>query len=97
MLVILVHHGDVVEDVFLVCHHAPQPVVDDHRQLVGEGRVVADAIGNDRREHVAVPILVLEPLSVQRGAPGGTSEQKSSGALVPGRPDEVAHALHPEH
>jgi hypothetical protein len=34
MLVVLVHHGEVVEDVLLIGEHPPQTVLEDHRDLV---------------------------------------------------------------
>src|SRR5690606_22141684 len=43
--VVLVHHGDVEVDVLLPADHALEAVVEDHRQLVSEGRVVGDAVG----------------------------------------------------
>src|SRR5690606_4026572 len=36
--VVLVHHGDVIEDAFLLLDHAPQALADDHRDLVAVGR-----------------------------------------------------------
>ena len=36
--VVLVHHGDVVEDAFLLRVHAPQAVLHDDGELVGEAR-----------------------------------------------------------
>ena len=36
VVVVLVHQREVVEDVLLLGHHPPQPVLDDHRHLVAE-------------------------------------------------------------
>jgi len=41
MRVVLVQQGQVVEDVVLLLDHALQAVVQDHADLVGEGRVVS--------------------------------------------------------
>ena len=50
MLVILVHDGDVVVDVFLFLEHAAKAVLHDHGNLEGEGRVVTDAVGDQAGE-----------------------------------------------
>ena len=42
-------------------------------------------------------VLVLEPLAVQRRAPGGPADQEPAGAAVAGRPGEVADPLEAEH
>ena len=68
MRVVLVHHGDVVEDLLVFGIHAPQPVVEDHHQLVGVAGVVGDAARHHREHQVAVPVLRRSPspLSVVR-------------------------------
>src|SRR5215218_1555566 len=97
VLVVLVHQGDVVEDVLLLGEHSAQPVLDDDRHLVGVGRVVGDAVGDHRGEDVAVAVLVLEALAVQRGATGRGAEQEAARAHVAGGPGEVADPLEAEH
>ncbi len=59
MHVVLVHAGDVIKDVFLLGEHAPQPVLDDDRELVGVGRIVGDAVRHGGRGNQAVAVLVL--------------------------------------
>ena len=49
MLVVLVHHRQVIEHVLLLGDHAPQAVLHDHRHFVGEGRIVGDAVRDRRR------------------------------------------------
>ena len=95
--VVLVHQRDVVEDVLLLDDHPPQAVLDDHRDLVGERRVVGATVGDDREQHVAVAVLVLQPLAVERRPPGGAAEQEAARAAVAGRPHEVADPLVAEH
>ena len=97
MLIVLVHHRQVVEDVLLLGVHPAQAVLHDHRDLVGEGRVVGDAVRDGRRQHVRVAVLVLQALAVERGAPGGAADQEAAGPRVAGRPGQVADALEPEH
>src|SRR5207249_3447980 len=77
--------------------HAAQPVLDDDGQLVGEGGVIRDAVGDDRGQHVAVAVLVLEALPVEGGAPGGRPQQEAPGPAVAGRPGQVADSLEAEH
>src|SRR5258705_1444509 len=50
MLVVFVHHRDVIEHVLLLRDHPMQAVLDDDRELIGKGRIVRDAIGDDRRD-----------------------------------------------
>ena len=71
--VVLVEQGQVVEDVVLLLDHALQAMVKDHANLVREGRVVADAVGNRAGQDVAVAVFVLQAFAVERGAPGGTA------------------------
>jgi hypothetical protein len=52
VLVVLVHQGDVIEDILLLGHHAAQAVVHDHRDLVAVSRVVAQAVGDHGEQHV---------------------------------------------
>jgi hypothetical protein len=44
-----------------------------------------------------VAVLVLQPLAVERGAPGGGAEQEAAAELVGQRPHLVAGALEAEH
>src|SRR5579864_8256187 len=95
--VVLVHQRDVVEDVFLLGEHAPQPVVDDHGQLVGIGRVVGHAVRHRRRDQLAVAVLMLQALAGERGASGGRAQQEAARLDVARGPDKVADALEAEH
>ena len=95
--VILVEHGDVVVDVFLLDIHPAQAVVDDHRQLVVVGRVVGHTAGNHRGQYVAVAIVVLQAFAHQRGATGGGTEQETAGARIGGGPGQVPDPLQAEH
>ncbi|MNY28776.1 hypothetical protein D3C86_1627760 [compost metagenome] len=72
-------------------------MVDNHRKLTGEGRVIGAAVGNGGRDHMAAAILVLQPFSAQRRAPGGGAEQKATGALVGRSPNQIADTLETEH
>jgi hypothetical protein len=77
--------------------HPPQAVLDDHRELVRVRGVVGDAVGDERGLDVAVAVLVLQPLAVERRAPRGAADEEAARAQVAGRPREVAHALEAEH
>ena len=46
---------------------------------------------------VAVAVLVLQALAVERGAPGSAAEQEAARAHVARRPGEIADALEAEH
>ena len=46
---------------------------------------------------MAVTVLVLQPLAVERGAAGRPAEQEAAGPRVPGRPDQVHDPLEAEH
>src|SRR6267143_1199198 len=95
--VVLVHHGQVVVDVLLRRHHPAQPVLDDHRQLVLEGGIVADAVRDGAGDDVAVAVLVLQAFAVQRRPARGPADQEPARAHVPSGPGEVADALEAEH
>src|SRR5512135_2876290 len=97
MGVVLVHHREVIEHVFLLVVHALHAVLYDHRQLVGEGRVVGDAVGDGGGNQVAVAVLVLQAFAVQRGAAGGAADQEAARAQVARRPGQVADTLEAEH
>ncbi len=93
----LVLDRDVVEDVFLLDVHAPDAVLDDDRQLEGEGRVVGLEVGHRVGEQVGVAVLVLQPLAGEGGAAGGAADQEAAAAHVAGGPDQIADALEAEH
>ena len=95
--VVLIEQRQVEEDVVLLLDHALQAMVQDHRHLVREGRVVADAVGNGAGQDVAVAVLVLQPFAVERGAPAGAPEQEATRLHVTGRPGQIADALEAEH
>ena len=48
-------------------------------------------------DQVAVAVLVLQALAVERGPPGGAAEQEAAGPRVAGRPGQVADPLEAEH
>ena len=93
----LVVQGDVVEDVLVLAVHAAQPVFDDHPELVGEGRVVHLADGDDRGLQQRVTILMLQSFAVKRGTAGSGSDEKTPAAHIRGRPDQIPHPLRTEH
>ena len=64
VLVVLVHHGDVVEDVFLLGEHAAHAVLNDDRDFVLEGRVVGNAVRHQLRQDQAVAVFVLQAFAV---------------------------------
>ncbi len=84
--VVLVHQRQVVEDVLLLGDHPAQTLLDDHRDLIAEGRVVGAAVRHDREQHVAVAVLVLQALAVERRASGGAAEQEAARPAVGARP-----------
>src|SRR5690606_15374847 len=97
LLVVLVHHGDVVVDALLLLHHLVHAVMHDHRQLVAVGGVIAAAVGDGAGEDVAVAVLVLQAFAVQRGASGGAAQQEATGLGIARRPGQVADTLEAEH
>ena len=95
--IVLVHRRDVVENVFLLADHAPQPVLDDDGQLIGIGWVVGHTVRNRRCVNEAVAILVLQALACERGSAGSSADQEAARLLVAAGPDEIADALEAEH
>ena len=96
MNVVLVHHGHIVEDVFLLFEHAAGAVLHDERDLVAETGIVGNAVRHGGVEQVAGAVFVLQALARQRGAPGGGTHQEATGARVAAGPDEIADALEAE-
>ena len=96
-LLVLVVQREVVEDVLTAFVHAPEAVLDDDGDLVGERRVVGKQGRNGARQNVAVAVRVLQPFPVQGGAPGGGAQQETLGLAVRRGPHEVADALKAEH
>ena len=97
MLVVLVHHRDVVEDVLLLGIHPAQSVLDNDGNLIREGRVIGDAVGDRGREQMAVTVLVLQAFPVERGPPCRAADQEAACPQVAGRPGEIADPLEAEH
>ncbi len=97
MSVVLVHDGDVVIDIFLFLEHTAQAVLNDDRQLIGEGGVISHAVGNDARQDVAMAILMLQPLAGERRAPGRAADQEPARPHVARRPGQIADALEAKH
>ena len=96
-LVVLVVKREVVEHVLALGIHAPQAVSDDHRQLVGERRVVSQQRRDCARQNQAVAVLMLKALTVERGAPRGGTAQKALRPHIARQPHQVANALEAEH
>ena len=97
MFVVLVHQGDVEEDVFLLAHHPPQSFLEDDGDLVGKRRIVGDAVRDHRRHQMRVAVRVLQPFAVQGGATSGAAQQEAARPLVARRPDQIADPLQTEH
>ena len=95
--IVFIHGGNVIENRFLFLVHAAQAVLDNNRQFIGIGRIVADAIGNGAGKDMAVAVLVLQTFPVQGGPAGGGANQKPPGLQVSGGPAQVADALEAEH
>ena len=68
----------------------------DHDQLVAEGRIVGDAIGDGGKQEMAGTVLVLKALARQRRATRRRAEEKAAGTRITRRPDEIADALEAE-
>ena len=97
MVVVFIHGGDVIEDVFTLLIHATHTVLNDNGQLIAISRVVAHAIRNRSGHKVTVPILVLQPFAIECGAPGGTTNEKPSSLAITRCPCQVANALKAKH
>ena len=97
MDVVFVEQRDVVVPVFLLGQHPAQTVLNDDRDLVSVGRVVAAAVGNERGEDLAMSVFMLKPFAVERCTSRGTAEQKAARSRIARRPREIADALEAEH
>ena len=61
--VLLVHHRQVIEDALLLLAHPANAVLNDDRELVRKGRIVAHAVRNGIGQQLAVTVLVLQPFA----------------------------------
>src|SRR5690625_6486764 len=95
--VVLVHEGDIKENILLVVHHAPQTVLDNHSDLMGKGGVVANAVRYHRSLYMTVPIFVLQTLAIKCGAPRRTAQNKATGLHVASCPSQNAKPLETKH
>src|SRR5690625_5781651 len=95
--VVLVHEGDIQENILLVVHHAPQTVLENHSDLMGKGGVVANAVRYHRSLYMTVPIFVLQTLAMKCGAPRRTAQNKATGLHVASCPGQIAKALETKH
>ena len=94
----LVVHGEVVHDRLVVLAvHALDTAGYQVCNLEAEGRVIR----NDRRvggcQDRGVAIHVLQALTGQGGAAGGSTDDKAAAHLVAGGPEGIASALEAEH
>src|SRR5579863_10104940 len=97
MNVVFVQERNVVVDVLLIREHAAKAVLYDDRDFVAVRRIVAAAVRDEGREDLAMPVFVLQSLTVERRASAGTAEKKSARARVTGGPCQIADALKAEH
>ena len=95
--VVLVIERQIVEPVFHLLVHAPDSILDNDRNFVGERRVVAVAGGNGACEYQAMAVLVLQSFARERGASTGSAHQETLAARVGESPDQIPDALEPEH
>ena len=78
MRVVLVHAGDVIENIFLLTDHASQTILHDDGQLISIGRIVGTTVRHRRRSDQAVTVLVLQALARKRRAPCGAANQEAA-------------------
>ena len=62
-----------------------------------ERRIVGQQVGNAKRQHMAVTVLMLQAFAGERGAAGGSAQQESAHPHVGRGPDQIANALEAEH
>jgi len=81
-VVVLVVHGDVVEDVIAAVGpvHALQSVVDDRAEFVRKRRVICLTGRHRRGQDQAVAVLVLQAFAHQGGAPGCGAHEEAAGS-----------------
>src|SRR5690606_21263901 len=95
--VVLVHAGDVIEDVLLLGEHPPHAVLDDHGELVRVAGVVSMAVRHRRRDELTVAVLVLKPLARERRPPGRAADQETARLHVAAGPAAIPAPLEAEH
>jgi hypothetical protein len=76
--VVFIHQRQIEIDVFLVFDHALHAMLNNHSHFMRKGRVVRHAIGDRRREDMAMAIFVLQALAVQCRTTCGAAQQETS-------------------
>ena len=94
--VALILHRQIVDQILVARAHPPQPLADNHRNLIAKGRIVGHHVRKTQRHQMALPVLMLQTFAVERSAPGGRADQKAPRHLVAGRPDQIRHPLKTE-
>ena len=96
--IVLVVEGEVVEDVLAaLTEHAADAVFDDDRRFVREGWIVRADVRERRREEMAVAVLVLQALTVERRPPRGRAAHEAPAPRIAEGPDLIARSLESEH
>ena len=94
----LVVEREVPEAVLGVrAEHVGHGLLHDGGHLVGERGVVDEGGRVGGGQQGRLPVIVLQALAHERGAPGGAAGQDAAAAHVAQRPGQVAHPLEAEH
>src|SRR5690606_31106131 len=91
------HEGDIEGDAFIFGIHATHAFTNDHGDLITKNRIVRYTVGDGRREHMTMTILMLQTFSVERRSARSATQKESAATHVTRSPGEVAHALETEH
>ena len=87
MVDIVVIQRNVIEHIFLIFIHPIEAVLYDHSHFISKSGIVGQNVGNRRGQDMAVAVLMLQALAVQRGAAGGGAESESPSARIPECPE----------
>ena len=76
--------------IFVVFVHAADAILHDHSDFIREGRIVALAGGNNARQNLAMPVVMLQSFAEQRGSARRAANQKALSPRIGKRPDQIA-------
>ena len=94
---IFIHQCQIMELIVLLDQHTVHSILEDDSDFARMGRIPSAAIRDRAGDHQTRAILMLQSLTPQCGAPGGCPKQKTPRTLIGGSPNEITHALKPEH
>ena len=95
--IVLIHHRNIVEDILLLLVHTAHAILNNHCQFVTVGGVIGNTVGDGASKDMAMPILMLQPLSIECSSPSSTANHKATRLHITCSPRQITNALKAKH